>query len=188
MRNGISTWFGLHENFSYTFPQNMWWAISNNPNRQDQGWSPPTGGWCLWLPITPRGQWGFCRESVPHSPSWVSECHWPYPESPTSWGSNCFFHTKKTLSEGVTWPLRNAEVLTSSTGQRASWGWGTTKPGAQGVKGWVGLLLEEAGFRDTGHPVSPGSPTQPLAYLSALRLINCIFPYLAGCLSDLPKT
>ena len=44
----------------------------------------------------------------------------------------------------------------------------------------VGLLFEEVGFGDTGHPVSPGWLTQPLAYLSDLRLSHSILPYLAA--------
>lgn len=53
----------------------------------------------------------------------------------------------------MTWPLRNAEVLTSTI-PRASRGWGMTEPGLWGAEDWVGLLLEEAGFGGAENPVS----------------------------------
>lgn len=181
----MAFWHSLiYVKVSHMFPEHVIGLFPTTPIDWIRVDLPPVRCWELWFPITPRGQWGLHRVTAPHSPSWVSECHWPS----TSWGSNGFLHTKKTLSEGDDLASEKCWTLDLSTVQMASWGCGMTEPRALGAEDWVGCCLRKSEFGDTGYPVSPGWLTHPLAYLSALRLVSFILPYLAAWVTSPPKT
>ena len=131
----------------------------------------------------PGGQWDLHRESqllTPHL--WFPEATDPPPLSPTLGKAATASSTQRRLwVRRMTWPLRNAEVLTSSTAQRASWGWGTMKAGPQGAKDWARTALWGHWIGDTGHLIPLECLTQPLTYLSDLRLFHSVLSYLTAC-------
>lgn len=171
---------------SHMFPEHVIGLFPTTPIDWIRIDLPPVRCWELWFPITPRGQWGLRRVTAPQSPSWVSECHWP-PPPPTSWGSNGFLHTKKTLSEEddlaseKCWTL---DLLHSSDGQL-----GLRDDGAKSTGcGRLGeMLLEEVGIWRHRVPrlsrMTDSSSRLPLSFKACQ-----LYPLIPGCLTSPPKT
>lgn len=193
MRNGISVQSDLHLNFSYvsvpfvyTFPQKCW-AISNNPSRLD-----------FRVDLTPRlagghgsrhaqGQWGLHRGSQPLTPPlWFLKATDPTLSPPPGKGETASSTQRRLWVKSMwlgLWEMLKSWPPPQIRGPAGAEEWRHQDLRVQ--KTGVGLLSEEAGSGDTGHPVSPGWLTQPLAYLSDLRLFHSILPYLAACVTRL---
>ena len=142
-------------------------------------------GWWLWLPSRP-GASGISIETRSSSPpSLVPQGHWPSsPQPHTGQGSNCFLHTKKTLSEEgdlaseKCWSL---DLLPSSEGQLGLRNDEARTSGCEGL-GWDHSLR----MLDWRHR-APNLPRMldPASYLLDLRLFHSILSYLTACVTCL---
>ena len=128
------------------------------------------------------------RLAAPHPPSLVPQGHWPSsPQPHTGQGSNCFLHTKKTLSEEgdlaseKCWSL---DLLPSSEGQLGLRNDEARTSGCEGL-GWDYSLR----MLDWRHR-APNLPRMLdiVSYLPLRPKALSLRPLLPDCLCDMPKT